>query len=236
MREIVAEQGSAEWLQCRVGMVTASRISDAISFLKRGGESAARRDYRLDLIAERLSGRSENHYVSPEMEFGIENEPYARAAYEIGCGVMVDQVGFVLHPTLDFTGGSPDGLVGEDGLIEIKCGKTTTHLKWMQAGVVPEEHQDQILWNLCCTERKWADFISFDPRMPEGLRIFIVRMERDEARIAEMETLITQFNDEVEFFCKGLRKRVVQAPAPPVDTRSDFDQLMAMIDSQELVP
>lgn len=236
MREITAPQGSAAWLQGRLGKITASRMEDVIKRLKSGAESAARRDYKLDLIAERLSGRSEDHYVSPEMEWGIDNEQYARAAYEIGCDVMVDQVGFVLHPTMNFSGGSPDGIVGKDGLIEIKCGKTTTHLKWMQAGIVPEEHQAQIQWNLCCTGRQWADFISFDPRLPEGLRIFVVRMLRDDKRIAEMEEEVVRFNDEIEFALKGLRARIIERPAPPVDTRPAYDQLMEIMDRQELVP
>ena len=236
MRELKFEQGSAGWLECRTGRITASRISDVLATLKRGGESAQRRNYRRELIAERLSGRSENHYVSPEMEHGIECEPIARAAYEVGCDVMVDEVGFVLHPTMDFAGGSPDGLVGDDGLIEIKCGKTTTHLDWMAEGVVPEDHQAQIMWNLACTGRKWADFISFDPRLPEGLRIFIVRMDRDEERIAAMEEEVMRFNLEIEEAIAKLSGRIVHKPAPPVDTRTPEQQCEAMADAMEMVP
>lgn len=236
MRVIKCQQGSAEWLDVRRGKITASRIADVMDRLKKGGEGASRRNYRTELLAERLSGWSEDHYVSPEMEWGNEYEKHARAAYEIANDVMVDRVGFVLHPVFDFAGSSPDGLVDTDGYVEFKCPKTTTHLKWMQAGVVPEEHQDQCLFNMRCEERSWADFVSYDPRLPDGLKIFIARMERDDKRIAEIESEVIQFNEEVEFAVAQLRKKVVERPAPPVDTRSDFDQLMAMMDAQELVP
>lgn len=236
MRVIPCEQGTAEWLEIRQGKITASRIADVMDYLKKGGEGASRRNYRQELLAERLSGRSEDHYVSAEMAWGSEFEPIARSAYEIGTESMVDTVGFVLHPTFDFAGASPDGLVNDDGLIEIKCGKTTTHLRWMQAGVVPEEHQLQILWNLACTERQWADFVSFDPRLPDGLKIFIARMDRDDARIDQIESEVASFNGEVEQAIAALSGRIIHPPAPPVDTRSDFDQLMEMIDAQELVP
>lgn len=236
MRVVNCQQGSAQWLDVRRGKITASRIADVMDRLKKGGEGASRRNYRTELLAERLSGRSEEHYVSPEMDWGSEFEPHARAAYEIANDVMVDTVGFILHSKMDFAGASPDGLVGSDGGLEIKCPKTTTHLKWLQAGTVPEEHQAQCLWNMACAERSWWDFMSYDPRMPEGLRIFIVRMDRDEARISEIEHEVERFNEEVEFTVSRLRKKVIERPVPPVDTRSDFDQLMAMIDAQEMTP
>jgi putative phage-type endonuclease len=239
MRIVKCQQGTAEWLKARCGKITASRVADVLATLKKGGEGADRRNYRIELLAERLSGRTEDHYVSPEMAWGSEFEPIARTAYEIATGEMVDTVGFLLHPIFDFAGGSPDGLVGEDGGIELKCPKTTTHIKWMSGGGVPEEHQAQCLWNMACAERSWWDFISYDPRLPDGLKIFIVRMERDESRIKLIEDEVSRFNDEVEEAASGLRKRVTVAPpAPPpvVDTRSDFDQLMAMMDDQELIP
>lgn len=230
-------QGSAEWLQMRIGKITASRMGDVLATLKRGGEAAARRDYRLDLIAERLTGRSENHYVSPEMEWGTEMEPIARAAYEIGCNAMIEEVGFIHHPNMPFSGGSPDGLVDDDGLIEIKCGKTTTHLRWMSAGVVPAEHRAQMMWNLACTGRKYAEFVSFDPRLPDGAKIFIVRMGRDEKVIGEMEYEVEKFNAEIESEISRLGvSRPIHRPATPVDTRTDLEQLIEMIDQRELVP
>lgn len=236
MREIVCEQGTAQWLEARRGKITASRIAEVMDFLKKGGEGASRRNYRTELLAERLSGRGEDHYVSPEMEWGTEFEPQARAAYEIANDVMVDRVGFVLHPVFDFAGSSPDGLVGNDGYVEFKCPKTTTHLKWMQAGGVPEEHQEQCLFNMRCEERAWADFVSYDPRLPEGLRIFVARMDRDEERIVRIDEEVQRFQNEVETIRLEFSKHIIVRPAPAVDTRSDFDQLMAMIDAQEMVP
>lgn len=230
-----APQGSAAWLQARIGVITASRMKDVMDYLKKGGEGAGRRNYRTELIAERLSGRCEEHYVSPEMDHGTEYEPIARSAYEIANDVMVDTVGLVYHPTMTFTAASADGLVDEDGAVEIKAPKSTTHLKWLLSGIVPEEHQEQCLWVMACCERQWIDFISYDPRLPEGLRIFIVRMERDEERIAAMEAEVLKFHEEVEAACSALRTRVVAQPAPAVDTRTPFEQLEAMIDA-EIVP
>lgn len=208
MRVLDCKQGTAEWLDVRRGKITASRICDVMDKLKKGGEGAARRGYRTELIAERLSGLTEEHYTSNEMMHGTEFEPFARAAYEIGTGADVDQVGFVLHDRMDFAGASPDGIVGPDGAIEIKCPKTTTHIKWVLAGGVPEEHQDQCLWVMACTGAKWIDFISFDPRLPEGLRIFMVRMPRDEERIARIEAEVEKFDAEVNASVSELSGRV----------------------------
>ena len=172
--------------------------------LKRGGEAASRRDYRAELIAERLTGKVENRYVSKEMRYGTEQEPFARTAYEIRTENIVDQVGFVFHPRLDFSGASPDGLVREDGGVEFKCPKTTTHLAYLAAGTVPKEYEDQMLWNMACAEREWWDFVSFDPRLPEKLRLFIVRMPRDEARIGEIEREVMRLNHEIHIVCEQL--------------------------------
>lgn len=236
MRTVKCLQGTAEWLEIRCGKITASRIADVLATLKKGGEGADRKNYRIELIAERISGRIEDHYVSAEMAWGSEFEPVARSAYEIATGKIVDTVGFVLHPTFDFAGGSPDGLVGEDGGIELKCPKTTTHIKWMTGGGVPEEHQAQCLWNMACAERDWWDFISFDPRMPDGLKVYIERMERDEARIKLIEEEVVRFNGEIEAAADKLRSRVIKAPEAPIDTRTPLEQLEAMMDAQELVP
>jgi YqaJ-like viral recombinase domain len=182
--------------------------------LKRGGEAASRRDYRAQLVAERLTGRTEDRYVSKEMQIGLQQEPYARTAYEIKTENIVDQVGFIFHPRLDFTGASPDGLIGQDGGLEFKCPKTTTHLTYMMAGTVPKEYQDQVLWNMACAEREWWDFVSYDSRLPEKLRIFIVRMPRDEARISEIEREILKLNSEVQHICAQLG---IEANLAPVE-------------------
>lgn len=217
-------------------MITASRMKDVMDYLKKGGEGASRRNYRTELIAERLSGRCEEHYVSPEMDHGTEYEPKARTAYEIANDVMVDTVGLVYHPTMTFSAASADGLIDDDGAIEIKAPKTTTHLKWLMAGEVPEEHQEQCLWVMACCERQYVDFISYDPRLPDGLKIFIVRMERDNERIAAMEAQVIKFNDEVEAAISQLRGRVKETQAAPIDTRTPLEQLEALMDAQELVP
>jgi hypothetical protein len=172
------------------------------------------------------------------MDHGTEYEPIARSAYEIATGTMVDTVGLVYHPTLLFSAASADGLVDDDGAVEIKAPKTTTHLKWMQAGIVPEEHQDQCQWVMACCERQYIDFISYDPRLPDGLKVFIVRMERDDARIEAIEAEVISFNEEVEAAISQLRKRVTVAPpkAPPVvDDRSPYEQAAALFEG-EIIP
>jgi YqaJ-like viral recombinase domain len=189
-------------------------MCDVMATLKRGGEAASRRDYRGELIAERLTGRAEDRYVTKEMKFGTEQEPFARTAYEIKTENIVDQVGFIFHPRLDFTGASPDGLIGEDGGLELKCPKTTTHLAYMMAGTVPKEYQDQMLWNMACAEREWWDFASYDSRLPEKLRIFIARMPRDEARIDEIEREVLKLNSEVQYICAQLG---AEATLPPIE-------------------
>jgi putative phage-type endonuclease len=233
MREILCEQGTAQWLEARHGKITASRIKDVLDHIKTG-EGAKRRNYRIEQMAERLSGRSEDHYTSPEMMWGTEMEPYARAAYEVESGNMVDQVGFVLHPTFDFAGASPDGLIGQHGCFEAKCPKTTTHLKWMMAGIVPEEHQDQCLWVMRCAGREWCDFVSYDPRLPKGLKLFTQRLMRDEERIQKIEAAVIAFNDEIEAALAPLRALVIPETKPVEDTRSAYEQVYEMIG--ELIP
>jgi predicted phage-related endonuclease len=214
VRFVDCEQNRAEWIWARTGRVTASRVGDMMATLKRGGEAASRRDYRAELIAERLTGRAQDHYVSKEMQFGTEQEPFGRTAYEIKTENTVDQVGFIFHPWLDFTGASPDGLIGQDGGLELKCPKTTSHLAYMMAGTVPKEYQDQMLWNMACAERGWWDFVSYDSRLPEKLKLFIVRMERDEERIVEIEQEILKLNFEIEHICARLG---VEATLPPIE-------------------
>ena len=199
MSYISCVQGSAEWFEARCGRVTASHMVDVLSVLKRGGESRARFQYKLQLIAEVCTGKAQENYVSPAMQYGIEQEPFARAAYEISQGVTVDQVGFFVHPEIEQAGASPDGVVADtDGLIEIKCPNTVTHLEYMLAGIVPEEYQPQMLWQMACSGRKWCDFVSYDPRMPAHLQLFIKRLERDDKRIADYEHAVLDFLGEMD--------------------------------------
>jgi putative phage-type endonuclease len=195
---IEMEQQTAEWLEMRKGRVTASRVADVMAVLKKGGESAARRNYRNELITEMLTGRSAETYVSEAMMFGTEQEPYARAAYEMHADVMVDPGGFAVHDTIDRFAASPDGRIGDDGLLEIKCPTTMNHVSYLLAGVVPEEYQPQMLAQMACTGRKWCDFVSFDPRLPKHLQLFVRRFERDDERIAEMEQMVKLFLADVD--------------------------------------
>lgn len=197
-------QGSAEWLQSRAGKVTASRISDVLAKIK-AGEAASRRDYRAQIVAEVLTGRPQgDNFTNAEMQWGTETEPFARSAYEVQEGLLVDTVGLVLHPRIDRAAASPDGLAG-DGLLEIKCPKTATHLQYVLDGVVPSKYFPQMQWQMACTERAWCDFVSFDPRLPDDLQLFKVRCPRDDAKIKEMEAEVNLFLAEVDAVIAKLR-------------------------------
>lgn len=201
------EQGTAEWLNARAGKVTASKIGDVMAKIKTG-ESAARKDYRAQIVAEILTGKPQGStFTNEEMRWGTEQEPLARAAYETAKGVMVDQVGFVVHPTIDRAGCSPDGLVDEIGLLEVKCPKTTTHLTYLLDGRVPSQYQPQMLWQMACTETEWCDFVSFDPRLPDDLQLFVVRFKRDQERIDAMVDEVKTFLREVDEILASIKNR-----------------------------
>lgn len=201
------EQGSMEWLLARVGMITASRMNDVMAKIK-SGESAARKNYRVELAVERISGLPTERFVSGPMKWGTENEPFARAAYSIATGLEVEEAGFIACPSIPRAGCSPDGLVGIDGGIEVKCGNTATHVDWAVAGKVPPEHRLQMQFCMFCTERSWWDFLSFDPRMPEGQQLFIRRLYRDEKVIKELIDAVLELDGEVEATVSDLMKVV----------------------------
>lgn len=192
-----APQGTAAWLAARAGCLTASAIADMLAKTKTG-EAASRANLRARLVAERLTGMPTETYQSDAMKWGTENEPFARAAYEIESGVMVEQTGLVMHPEIQFAGASPDGLVGEDGLVEIKCPNTSTHIEYMLMGEPPKKYQPQMLWQMECTGRAWCDFVSYDPRMPAELQLMVVRFERDDERLLELREEAVRFLGEVE--------------------------------------
>jgi putative phage-type endonuclease len=200
------EQQSVEWLQMRIGCVTGSRVADVMNMLKRGGESQRRKDYKSEIVCEILTGRAAEHYVTPAMEWGTDNEPLARASYELEFDTEVTPVGFALHASIDRFGASPDGLVGSDGLVEFKCPTTATHIDNIINGCIPEQYQWQMLAELACTDRKWCDFVSFDPRLPKGLQLFVRRLDRDDERIKEMEENVRNFLDEVAAVLLSLTK------------------------------
>lgn len=195
---IEVDQQTPEWLQMRVGMVTGSRVADVIAKRVKGtGELKCRADYRMEIICECLTGRASEHYVTPAMEWGIETEPLARAAYEMRLDIDTQPGGFAIHDEISRFGASPDGLIGADGVLEIKCPTTATHLEWIQNGILPPEYQPQMLAEMACTGRAWCDFVSFDPRLPKKLQLFVRRYPRDDERIAAIEGEVLTFLEEV---------------------------------------
>ena len=191
------EQGSDEWKRLRLGHVTASNVADVMAKGK-SGEATTRYKYKVRLVAERMTDTIPESYSNSAMEWGVEMEPIARMQYEAKTNAFVDKTGFWHHPTIQWVGVSPDGLVGEDGLVEIKCPNTTTHLDYIFANKVPSEYYKQVQCQLWVTGRKWCDFVSFDPRLPTRNQLLIIRAERDEALIADMEIEVKQFLSEVE--------------------------------------
>lgn len=185
-------QGSDAWKQIRCGKVTASRVADVVARTK-SGPAASRANYMAALICERLTGTPAETYTNAAMIHGTETEPEARSAYEFYEGVTVQQIAFVHHPKIDQAGCSPDGLVGEDGLVEFKCPQSATHLETLLGQAVPAKYVDQMQFQMACTGRKWCDFVSYDPRMPEHMRLFIRRVDRDDKRIEFLETEIAGF-------------------------------------------
>lgn len=202
-------QGSQEWLNARLGKVTASRVADVIAKTK-SGYSTSRANYAAQLIAERLTGEIAEGFTNAAMKWGTDIEPDARTAYEFMCDASVVQVGFVSHPTIEMTGASPDGLVGDAGLIEIKCPNTATHIETLIGGAVPAKYVTQMQWQMACTGRAWCDFVSFDPRMPEAMRMFVRRVERDAALIADLEKQVIDFLVEIDAKVTELRRLYVQ--------------------------
>ena len=190
------EQRSPQWFQQRLGRATASRISDIVAKTK-SGYSASRANYMAQLVVERMTNKQAESYSNAAMEWGTEQEPLARAAYEAEVDVLVEEVGMIDHPTVEMSGASPDGLVGDDGLVEIKCPTTATHIDTLMGEQAPKKYYDQMQWQMACTGRKWCDFVSFDPRMPEGLQLFVKRVERDDEYIAMLESEVATFLQEV---------------------------------------
>ena len=190
------QQRSADWYAIRCGRATASRIADIVARTK-SGPSASRANYAAQLVAERLTGYIEPGFTSPAMQWGVDTEAEARMAYGMYAGALVDEVGFVEHPRVAMSGASPDGLVGADGLVEIKCPNTATHIETLRGAPVAAKYRDQMQWQLACTGRAWCDFASYDPRLPETLRLHVTRIDRDDARIAELEREVAAFLAEV---------------------------------------
>jgi putative phage-type endonuclease len=198
------EQGSAEWLQERCGKVTASRIADLMARTK-SGWGASRANYASQLICERLTGCVAPSFTNAAMIHGTETEPEARRAYEFFVDRDVQQVGFVPHPTIEMAGASPDGLVGEDGLLELKCPNTATHIETLLLGEIPDKYMKQMQFQMACTGREWCDFASYDNRLPERMRLFVKRFTRSTIHIKEIEAEVEVFLAEIDETVAQLR-------------------------------
>jgi putative phage-type endonuclease len=198
-------QRTPEWREARLAKVTGSRIADVVATIKSGGWGASRANYMADLIAERLTGVPTESYTSAAMAHGIATEPEARTAYEFLTDASVELVGFINHPRIPMAGASPDGLIGTDGLIEIKC-PTSTHIGNLLGPSVDDRYKKQINRQLACTERQWCDLVSFDPRMPPEMQVLIRRVHRDGKMIRELENAVVQFLRELEEKIAGLQR------------------------------
>lgn len=201
------EQGTDEWLAERAGRITASRFKDVIGVNKSGKFLKARDDYMMELAFERLSGVPKHSVSSQAMQWGTEAEPIARESYELSTGLFVDETGLIVHPSYGFIGGSPDGLVDDDGIIEIKSPHDEkVHIKtWLEG--MPEQHMPQVQGNLMVTGRQWCDFISFDPRQAKSYQLYVQRIERDDEYIHDLLNSLINFEQELQFMIEKITDR-----------------------------
>jgi putative phage-type endonuclease len=196
-------QGSEAWLKMRMGKVTASRVADVIAKTK-SGPSASRENYCVELALERITGVRQESFSNDAMKWGSETEPLARPAYEAKTGALVEEVGMVAHPTIAMSGASPDGLIDADGLVEIKCPNSSTHARTLLSKKPESKYITQMMWQLACTNRAWCDYASFDPRFPERLQLFVVRIYRDVELIGALATEVILFLREVDSMVEKL--------------------------------
>ena len=201
------EQRTEEWFEARLGCVTASRTADVMAKTK-SGYSASRANYMAELICERLTGESQAGFSSTAMQWGTETEPQARMAYEIMTGATVIETGFVLHPTIPGFGASPDGLIDDNGLVEIKCPNTATHIETLLGEGVQNKYINQMHVQMLCAGRDWCDFVSFDPRLPVELQMFIKRVEFDKELADQIVTEVQTFIAEMEAKIDQLKARI----------------------------
>ena len=187
------KQGTEGWLRDRLGKVTASKLGDVLA--KGGG--AARANYLAELVVGRLTGEPGESYENDAMKRGKELEPLARSLYELTRSVDVVETGFVDHPSIEMAGASPDGLVGDDGVVEIKCRNAAKHIAYWLTGKLSKDERCQMQWEMECTGRAWVDFVSFHPDFPDHLQLYVQRLERDEAFLAEARATVGVFQLEV---------------------------------------
>ena len=204
-----APQGSSEWLEARAGRVTASRVADLLDRLKNGNPGAKRTSYLWQVVEETLTGRPQPMFVNAAMQWGTDNEPYARACYCTENDVEVEEAGLLLSEDIDRLAFSPDGLVGADGLVELKCPTTATHLQRLREGLVPDQYKPQMATGMLVTGRSWCDFMSYDPRLPLEYQTFLIRYNRKDAEelIATIEREVPLFLAEVDQVLNDLSNR-----------------------------
>ena len=202
-------QGSEAWQMVRCGKVTASRLADVLAKTK-SGYSSSRANYMTQLVLERVTGTKAESYTNAAMLHGVTQEPFARAAYEAHTGQMVEEVGFLPHPEIADAGASPDGLVGDEGMVEIKCPASSTALEvWLahsQGGnPVDAKYYAQMQWQMRCAGRSWCDYVVFDPRMPAKAQLFIFRVVRNDEWLKIAESEVVTFLAEVDAKVKSLK-------------------------------
>ncbi len=203
------EQRTPEWFAERLGKVTASKVGDVMM----AKTTAGYQNYRAQLICERLTGEATETFVSAAMQHGTDTEPQARAFYELESGVTVQEVGFVAHPTIEMTGASPDGLVGDDGLVEIKCPQPATHIKTLTGAAIDKRYLLQMHWQMICTGRDWCDFVSFCPALPADMQMHIERVPRDDKLSEEITAAVVGFLADVSAAVDDLENRYRKAAA-----------------------
>lgn len=207
-------QRTDEWFQARLGKVTASRIADATARTKTGW-GAGRANYMAELVAERLTGNRADGFTNAAMQWGTDMEPLARSAYSLMTDMDIQEVCFVDHPTIAMSGASPDGMVGSDGLVEVKCPNTATHIDTLLGSPIDGKYIKQMQWQMACTGRKWCDFVSFDPRLPASMQLHIQRVEADPAMIRELEADIREFLAELDEKVSALRSKYMRLEPLP---------------------
>ena len=194
------EQRTEEWFAARCGKVTASRMADVTARTKTG-YGAARANYMAELVCERLTGKGAESFTNAAMQWGIDQEGAARDAYSVKTGELVTEVGFLPHPRIPMSGASPDGLVGAEGCVELKCPNTASHIEYLIDREPPQKYFYQMQWQMACAGAQWCDWVSFDPRLPKELQLMIVRIPRDDDAIrmleTEVESFLAELNDKV---------------------------------------
>jgi hypothetical protein len=201
---MMIDPDSPAWVAARVGRLTGSRCGDAFSKQKNGKWAASRENLMFDLLAERLTGVAKDHFVTPAMQWGLDNEKPAVELLEVQGGILFDKAGFCLHPTIEHFGASPDRLIGADGVLEVKCPTSKTHLQYLMNKTMPAEYVPQVLAEIACTGRTWAKFASYDPRMPPAKQLFVIDFHPTAEQIVEIETNAKEFLAELEAMFKQI--------------------------------